>query len=245
MSWCRLMRLSRLSVVFALAVLLALSSVEDVFASTILLYDDDDEDEAVCAPEDGVTWFAVRFALPDGWSSGSLSAFQVFKSGMEGSSEMGLLNTVVYGPGVSPTSGPNLLGLGLYSLEPPGGSWKEKIFYATPPVVVPREFYILFGLGYRLPFDPSPVYPGSCIGLDTDGSDGRTYSSPDGPVFNWILVGGDLMARALVDPVSTSAPVGGVVLPVDAFVILAPWLAVIGLLGCIGTVAIVVRKRRP
>jgi hypothetical protein len=42
---------------------------------------------------------------------------------------------------------------------------------------------------------------------------------------------------------SSSAPVGGVVVPGNEFAILAPWLTVIGLVGCIGTVAIVVGKR--
>jgi hypothetical protein len=38
--------------------------------------------------------------------------------------------------------------------------------------------------------------------------------------------------------------VGGVVIPVSTFAILAPWLAVIGLVGCIGTVVVVAKKRR-
>ena len=38
--------------------------------------------------------------------------------------------------------------------------------------------------------------------------------------------------------------VGGAVMPVNGFAVLAPWLAVIGLVGCIGTVAFVTKKRR-
>jgi hypothetical protein len=53
---------------------------------------------------------------------------------------------------------------------------------------------------------------------------------------------GDLMIRALVDPVPVG-PVGGFMEPVNKLVILAPWLAVIGLVGCIGTVAVVAKKR--
>jgi len=41
-----------------------------------------------------------------------------------------------------------------------------------------------------------------------------------------------------------SAAVGGVVIPVNTFAVLAPWLAVIGLVGCIGTVVVVAKKRR-
>ena len=38
--------------------------------------------------------------------------------------------------------------------------------------------------------------------------------------------------------------VGGVVMPANAFPIVTPWLAVIGLVGCIGTVVVVVAKKR-
>jgi len=40
---------------------------------------------------------------------------------------------------------------------------------------------------------------------------------------------------------NAAAAVGGVVIPVNTFAVLAPWLAVV---GCIGIVAVVVRKRR-
>ena len=43
----------------------------------------------------------------------------------------------------------------------------------------------------------------------------------------------------------TSAPVGGVVLPADALALLSPWLALLGGLGCIGTVAVIAKKRQP
>jgi hypothetical protein len=39
--------------------------------------------------------------------------------------------------------------------------------------------------------------------------------------------------------------VGGCVQPVNTFALVSPWLAVIGLVGCIGTVAVVAKKRRP
>jgi len=40
-----------------------------------------------------------------------------------------------------------------------------------------------------------------------------------------------------------SCPVGGVVMPANTFAIAAPWLAVIGLVGCIGTAVVVAKKR--
>ena len=42
---------------------------------------------------------------------------------------------------------------------------------------------------------------------------------------------------------NAAAAVGGIVIPVRTFAVLAPWLAVIGLIGCIGTVALVTKKR--
>jgi hypothetical protein len=50
-----------------------------------------------------------------------------------------------------------------------------------------------------------------------------------------------------VDCTFTNSPispaVGGVVMPANTLAILAPWLAVIGVVGCLGTVAAVVKKR--
>ena len=38
--------------------------------------------------------------------------------------------------------------------------------------------------------------------------------------------------------------VGGLLIPANSFAVLSPWLAVIGLVGCIGTVVLVAKKRR-
>jgi hypothetical protein len=43
---------------------------------------------------------------------------------------------------------------------------------------------------------------------------------------------------------TAAAAVGGVVIPVNKFAVLAPWLALIGLVGSIGTVFVVAKKRR-
>ena len=48
----------------------------------------------------------------------------------------------------------------------------------------------------------------------------------------------------IFDAVGPCCAVGGCVLPVNTFALLSPWLAVIGLVGCVGTAALVVRKRR-
>jgi hypothetical protein len=46
-------------------------------------------------------------------------------------------------------------------------------------------------------------------------------------------------------PPVTAAPVGGVVVPANNLAIAAPWLAIIGLVGCVGTVVVVRKKRHP
>ena len=52
--------------------------------------------------------------------------------------------------------------------------------------------------------------------------------------------GYDYMIRAYADPLGV--PVGGVVMPANTFTIVVPWLAVIGLVGCIGTVVVIAKK---
>jgi hypothetical protein len=61
-----------------------------------------------------------------------------------------------------------------------------------------------------------------------------------------VLVQDQLFGSATFDVPSSCCPaVGGCVQPVNTFALLSPWLAVIGLVGCISTVAVVARKRRP
>jgi hypothetical protein len=53
-------------------------------------------------------------------------------------------------------------------------------------------------------------------------------------------------ASAVFDVAGPCCPaVGGCVQPVNTFAMLSPWLAAIGLIGCIGTVAVVAKKRQP
>jgi TolB protein len=70
------------------------------------------------------------------------------------------------------------------------------------------------------------------MNADGSGAADLTPTMPDAESPDW---------QRLPQP---SAPVGGNVQPVNAFAALAPWLAVIGLVGCIGTVFVVAKKRR-
>ena len=57
---------------------------------------------------------------------------------------------------------------------------------------------------------------------------------------------GQIEGSTIVDcTVPPPVAVGGAVHAVDNFELLSPWLAAVGLVGCIGTTAVVVRKRRP
>lgn len=47
-----------------------------------------------------------------------------------------------------------------------------------------------------------------------------------------------------VQPCPVGAAVGGCVQPVNSFALLSPWIAVIGVAGCIGTVVVFAKKRR-
>jgi hypothetical protein len=47
-----------------------------------------------------------------------------------------------------------------------------------------------------------------------------------------------------VQPCPFEAAVGGCVQPVNSFALLSPWLAAIGIVGCIGTAAVLAKKRR-
>lgn len=60
----------------------------------------------------------------------------------------------------------------------------------------------------------------------------------------YLLVVSPAVPFAVIAHVTISAPVGGFMEPVNKLVVLAPWLAVISLVGCIGTVVVVTKKCR-
>ena len=53
-----------------------------------------------------------------------------------------------------------------------------------------------------------------------------------------------LLLPTFVYSISNVSPVGGVVMAMNTIAVLAPWLAVIGLVGCIGTVVVAVARKR-
>jgi hypothetical protein len=82
--------------------------------------------------------------------------------------------------------------------------------------------------------------PGTVSGYFTvrDGASGKYTVTVTG------YIGEGTIAGEASAEYNTDCPaVGGVVEPANTFALLSPWLAVIGLAGCIGTVAVVARKR--
>jgi len=88
---------------------------------------------------------------------------------------------------------------------------------------------------------PGWVLTVSCAGLN---------NLPPTSFFEYIP-GGVIITITEVDGVDctfTNSPiapaVGGVVIPANTLSLVSPWLAVIGLVGCIGTIVVVAKKRR-
>jgi hypothetical protein len=92
------------------------------------------------------------------------------------------------------------------------------------------------GLGFTAAAEPSgdlfSHVEYSTSGMSSATTFPGTISSSD----YWVEVGAAFF--------SAPAAVGGVVMPANSFAIVAPWLAVIGVVGCIGVVVVVVKRRR-
>lgn len=112
-------------------------------------------------------------------------------------------------------------------------------FSLTPVSVTPESTYVIqlqvtkntFGWFYS---SGNPYLRG--VAIDTEPGEG---TRPDTDV--------DFCFRTYGSgSTSTPAgPVGGFIESVNKLSVLAPWLAIIGLVGCLGTVAVVAKKRHP
>jgi hypothetical protein len=204
----------RLLLPFALAVLLALASTQNVSASTEIAYDDGTAESGLSA--EPPIEHAVRFSLPPGWSSAKILIARYFIW-----SNPATFRVHVYGSGVTDPA---------LTVTPVGTGWFN-VDLSAYNIVVSGDFYISIEYLSTVP----------SIGRDTTGPvDFRSYSR-EPPAFLWVVSGSaDLMIRAVVDLIGRGA-VGGVVVPTNTFTVLAPYLAVIGL---VATTAIAVKKRR-
>ncbi|WP_455284142.1 hypothetical protein [[Eubacterium] cellulosolvens] len=82
-------------------------------------------------------------------------------------------------------------------------------------------------------------YPGGLGGLTV----WCRFTVPPGATGGFTYTATDELGSASATFTVACPAVGGVVMPVNAFAVLAPWLAVIGLVGCVATVVVVAMKR--
>jgi hypothetical protein len=207
--------------VAVLAVILALSSAQNVFAATELAYDSDSwfDEYSLDVGES----LAVRFVLSDfvPWSEARIVrvAFYI---------EMGSAAFRVH---IRGNLGTNCNGLDVttFDVTPHALGWNY--YDVSGGAVVSGEFCVV--AEWLTAGSPS-------IGLSNPplGS-GHSYRYQGGLWYH--DTGYDDMIRAYADPLVL--PVGGVVVPANTFALVSPWPAVIGLVGCIGTAAVVAKKR--
>ena len=222
------MRSIRLLTVAVLAVVLALSSAQNAFAATELAYDSGSwfDNYALNVGESLV----VRFVLSDfvSWPQAKIvrvaiyvysgsAAFRVHIRGKLGTACDGLDVTAF---DVTP-----------YALQ----NWNY--YDVSGNAIVSGEFCVV--AEWLTAYDPSI---GLALGPPPNFGSGHSYRYQYGLWYH--DTGYDDMIRAYVHPPSAGGPVGGVVMPVNTLAIVAPWLAVIGLGGCIGTLVVISKKRR-
>jgi hypothetical protein len=217
------MRSIRLLAVAVLAIVLALSSAQNAFATTELAYDTNSwfDNQSLDVGES----IAVRFTLSDfvSWPQARVVrvAFYVYSG------------NAAFRVHIRGNLGTECTGLDLATFDVTPHVLQDWNYYdVSGSVVVSGEFCVVAEwLTLGIPY----------IGLSNPpfGS-GHSYRYQGGLWFH--DTGYDDMIRAYVDLVAPSAPVGGVVMPANTLAILTPWLAVIGLVGCIGTVVAVARS---
>jgi hypothetical protein len=219
------MRSARLLVVAVLAVVLALSSAQNAFAAIELYYDDGTAETGVTLGTPG-TSLAVRFFLSDFGLSGTYKVRTVryYIYDIPGASTF---TVRVYGSDGSAElcCSPRL------DVSPSATGWYD-VDLTAYSVVVSGNFYV--AIEFRLVMSP-------VIGEDTTSPHSRSYFGSPG---SWTLsTTANYMISAIVDPY-TPPSVGGVLMPANTLALVSPWLAVIGLVGCIGVVVVVVKRRR-
>jgi len=214
----------RLLAVALLAVVLALSSATNVSASQWIQYETGPPFGAV-AVANGV-YYGVKFDA--GMPYARVLTVRVAMI-CRNNSGCGLFEIYILGSdGQTPWGAP-------FTVNVPWNNniWKFHDAVVPGVVVVPGVFWIVIS-------DPtSPSQIDLCVVLG--GGSGHSYFQNPSSFPLTVQSEDDYAIRAEVDP---AGPVGGVVIPANKFAIVAPWLVIIGLVGCIGTVVVVAKKRR-
>jgi len=206
-----------LLVTFSLPVLETVSLTE-------LAYDGGSEESYDCPNQN--TWRAVKFVFSDFSLSGSYKLLQarIFRSNRETPNDQLELHILTSdGTGDLPGTTPVIF-------TTTHGGWND-IDLSGQNIIVSGDFWIAYKW---LGPNNSP-----CIAYEYS-STGRSFKGSPG---SWTQFDDTYMIRAVVDPLpEPSAPVGGVVTPVNKTEVLIPLLALVGLFTVISAV-LAVRKR--
>jgi hypothetical protein len=220
------MRSARLLAVAVLAIVLALSSAQNVFATTL---DQKQEDS------------------PYNYTIQILSSSPI---GQEFKPSLSILEAVEVKIGTMNQGGDDIVTLTIRrgtitgtvmatADEPLVQGFEGWVYFSLTPVsVTPESTYVIQLQVTKNTFgwfaSSSNPYPRG-VAIDTEPGEG-THPEPEIDFCFRTYGSGSTSTPA--------GPVGGFMEPVNKLVIFAPWLAVIGLVGCIATVVVVSRKRR-
>ena len=208
---------------FAIAILLASfvvsSFVPNAFAATWLSYDDG-APNGYDIPNLG-EHRAVRFSLPFGWSAARIL-------------------TIRYHINLNGTFGNDNFGAHIYLADGSTSIFSQSVTIEPGWVDVDLTSYNLVVTGdFYVSIETVDLFPG--IDYDTDSPLGPSFQGTPG---NWIGFdqGRNIMIRSEVEQV-TLIPVGGVTSPINKLEILAPYLALAGLIAVVSIVYIIKRRK--
>jgi len=192
--------------------------LQEARASVEVAYDDGVVESSISSISIGYC-YAVKFSLPDGCTSARLITARVYKVETEGT----LVNIHVLGSdGVTELTPPFIYDVAL------NDAWNA-IVLTSKDITVAGDFWV--AVEYLTVLDPE-------LGFDTSSTAGRSYFGTPG---SWNpFASGNLMIRAVIE---CSAPVGGVVMPVNKPLVLASYLALAGLIAVVSAVYVMIRRK--
>jgi len=209
--------LSKFILPAVLVALMVLASSETVFAATELSYDD-----GTPWGSEGLDFTGVLFSLPTGVTYARLLKVRYQWS----SSGQGATLNIHITKADHQTELTSPIPTWSSSSSP---SWNE-LDISGRGILVSADFYVVLEntADGNAKFDQNPVWPQRSFG----GSSLATLTYEEL---------GDYLIRVVIEP--TARPVGGILVPVNKLTVLAPYLALLGLVGVV-TVAVAATGRR-
>ena len=220
------LRLFKLFLVITFTVLLLASPIENAFAGTWIIYDDNTKESNLGT---GVgCYLGVKFTLLSGDSANLLAAR--FWLQVSDDQPWHVEVHVFDADGFTDLTAPITYNL-------PTGPFDQffDLDLSSLGITVGKEFWI--ALKFTM-IDPN-------LGLDTGSSYSRSYVTSSFP--DWLPYQDNFMIRAEIDPIvqptPEPAPVGGLVIPVNKLTILTPCIALAGLIAVVTTAYIFKRRK--